>query len=47
VPALPYISGNGASAGTLFGIDTRERNFARVRVRALPVADTSTGGANA
>jgi glutamate synthase (NADPH/NADH) small chain len=28
--ALPYLSGEGA--GTLFGIDTRERNFARVRV---------------
>jgi glutamate synthase (NADPH/NADH) small chain len=27
---LPYIGGDGA--GTLFGIDTRERNFARVRV---------------
>ena len=25
-------SGDDASAGTLFGIDTRERNFARVRV---------------
>ena len=31
-PTLPYISGDGADAGTLFGIDTRERNFARVRV---------------
>ena len=27
---LPYAGGPGA--GTLFGIDTRERNFARVRV---------------
>jgi len=26
---LPYVGGDG---GTLFGIDTRERNFARVRV---------------
>ena len=31
-PALPYISGEGAGAGTLFGIDMKERNFARVRV---------------
>ena len=29
---LPYISRDDAFAGTLFGIDTRERNFARVRV---------------
>ena len=29
-PALPYSGGGGI--GTLFGIDTRERNFARVRV---------------
>ena len=29
-PALPYIGAEGA--GTLFGIDTRERNFARVRI---------------
>jgi glutamate synthase (NADPH/NADH) small chain len=28
--ALPYSSADGAS--TLFGIDSRERNFARVRV---------------
>jgi glutamate synthase (NADPH/NADH) small chain len=27
-PGLPYVSG----AGTLFGIDARERNFARVRI---------------
>jgi glutamate synthase (NADPH/NADH) small chain len=30
--ALPYLSADGGAAGTLFGIDTRERNFARVRV---------------
>lgn len=29
---LPYISADGTSANTLFGIDTRERNFARVRI---------------
>ena len=29
---LPYASGEPARAGTFFGIDTRERNFARVRV---------------
>jgi glutamate synthase (NADPH/NADH) small chain len=31
-PRLPYINVDGAGASTLFGIDTRERNFARVRV---------------
>ena len=33
-PGLPYVnvSGDAGGAGTLFGIDTRERNFARVRV---------------
>jgi len=31
-PELPYLSAEGSGAGTLFGIDTRERNFARVRV---------------
>jgi glutamate synthase (NADPH/NADH) small chain len=31
-PALAYINADGTGAGTLFGIDTRERNFARVRV---------------
>jgi glutamate synthase (NADPH/NADH) small chain len=30
--ARAYSSGDGAGQGTLFGIDTRERNFARVRV---------------
>jgi glutamate synthase (NADPH/NADH) small chain len=30
--ARGYSSGDAAGAGTLFGIDTRERNFARVRV---------------
>ncbi|WP_296492338.1 NADPH-dependent glutamate synthase [Rhodoferax sp.] len=30
--ARAYSSGDGAGPGTLFGIDTRERNFARVRV---------------
>jgi glutamate synthase (NADPH/NADH) small chain len=29
-PGLPYIGSEGA--GTLFGIDARERNFARVRI---------------
>jgi len=29
-PGLPYV--DAAGAGTLFGIDTRERNFARVRI---------------
>jgi glutamate synthase (NADPH/NADH) small chain len=31
-PALPYIGADAGGASTLFGIDTRERNFARVRV---------------
>ena len=31
-PALPYAGGDVTGAGTLFGIDTKERNFARVRV---------------
>lgn len=30
--ARAYSSGDGAGTGTLFGIDSRERNFARVRV---------------
>jgi glutamate synthase (NADPH) small chain len=31
-PAQPYIRGDEGAASTLFGIDTRERNFARVRI---------------
>src|SRR3990167_6259678 len=31
-PSLPYFSGDRAGTGTLFGIDMRERNFARVRI---------------
>jgi glutamate synthase (NADPH/NADH) small chain len=31
-PALPYVSADGSGAHTLFGIDTRDRNFARIRV---------------
>src|ERR1035437_2428595 len=30
--ALPYSSADGSGAGALFGIDTKERNFARVRL---------------
>jgi glutamate synthase (NADPH/NADH) small chain len=30
----PYVSGGKGSAGTLFGINARERNFVRVRVPA-------------
>ena len=29
---LPYLNRGETGAGTLFGIDARERNFARVRV---------------
>ncbi len=31
-PALPYLSRGETGAGTFLGIDTKERNFARVRV---------------
>ena len=30
--ARPYLDLGAAGAGTLFGIDTKERNFARVRI---------------
>jgi len=30
--SLPYLTPGGEGAGTLFGIDLRERNFTRVRV---------------
>jgi glutamate synthase (NADPH) small chain len=31
-PERPYLDTDSAGAGTLFGIDVRERNFARVRI---------------
>jgi glutamate synthase (NADPH/NADH) small chain len=32
-PWRPYLDGEGDERGTLFGLDTRERNFARVTLK--------------
>ena len=39
---LPYLSAQQGGADTLFGIDLRERNFARVRVNQDSAATSPT-----